>query len=109
MPHPGVNNQWGPKLDEYLESIHSYIPRRKPSREQIKESYRTLYNSDISSSITCSVLEDVLLCLHYPDEFLQMLGPFKLHMWHVRIIEPILRHLEVYIKTNQVNSLRFQV
>ncbi|CAE6437629.1 unnamed protein product [Rhizoctonia solani] len=62
-----ADHRWGLGLNDYLESIETYIPSRKPSYEQVLESYLMFHHGKLEPNITCNVLEDVLLLLHYPE------------------------------------------
>lgn len=97
------NNRWGPTINEYIEILRNYVPPQKPSRERIDESYQIFYQPELASSVTCPVLEDVLLLPHYPDKILQLGSA-----WRDQMIEPVMRLLEMYTQTNRVStSIRY--
>jgi hypothetical protein len=108
MVFSNSSNRWGLAFEEYLESIESYIPQRKPSLEQMEESYHIFFHQNVESSLTCTVLEDVLLLLDCPDKILNMLSSPGL-TWHARMVIPTFRALETYMETNEASIMAARV
>ncbi|CAE6495682.1 unnamed protein product [Rhizoctonia solani] len=101
LDNGGSGHRWGLGLDDYLESTERYTPSRRPSLDQVKESIKLFSTGELTSRLTCTVLEDVLLLLQYP-EYISSYARSP-SVWGKKLLDPVLSIIGGY--TEQGNKI----